>query len=358
MKVAPIHRALKKYSEIVEHIIVHTGQHYDLKMSDVFFQDLEMPQPDFFLGVGSGSHAEQTARVMLEFEKVCNEVKPDLVIVVGDVNSTIACSLTAIKMGIKVAHVEGGLRSKDRTMPEEINRIATDSICDYCFLTETNAVENLMREGFPNANMFFVGNTMIDSQYHALEKAGKSTVLNSLGLHPKEYVLVTIHRPSNVDEPEQLNNLMGILKDFSVNRKIVFPVHPRTRKNIGNNSQITQGIDLSRVILTEPVGYLDFLYLMKNAEFVLTDSGGIQEETTVLGIPCITIRPTTERPVTCEIGTNVLVYPSEQNIRTALDNMLNKPRKKGIIPPLWDGKAAERISDIIINKILNTKIEG
>ncbi len=353
MKVAPIHRAFLKYADSVEHLIVHTGQHYDAKMSDVFFQDLEMPQPNFFLGIGSGSHAEQTARVIIEFEKVLLQTKPDLVIVVGDVNSTIACSLTAVKMGIKVAHIEGGLRSFDRTMPEEINRIATDSICDYCFLTETSAVENLMKEGFPKERMFLVGNTMIDSQYNALERASESNILANLNLSPKDYVLATIHRPSNVDEPEQLKSLIGILSDLSKQRKIVFPVHPRTKKNIENYGLLGEGVDSSRIILTEPVGYIDFLALMENSDFVLTDSGGIQEETTVLGVPCITIRPSTERPVTCELGTNVLVYPSEENIRKALEEMLTLPRKSGTIPPLWDGHTAERIADIIINKCLN-----
>lgn len=352
MKVAPLHRAFKKYSDKIQHLIVHTGQHYDQNMSDVFFSDLEMPHPDYFLGVGSGSHAEQTAKVMVEFEKICIKEKPQLVIVVGDVNSTLACSITAVKLGIKVAHIEGGLRSFDREMPEEINRIATDAICDFCFLTEQSAVDNLKKENFPPDKMFLVGNTMIDSQFYALETAKKSDILQRMNLEKGEYVLVTIHRPSNVDEPSQLKDLTMILKNLSKMRKIVFPVHPRTRKNI-ESFGLLESVTDERLILAEPFGYIDFLALMMNCDFVLTDSGGIQEETTVLGIPCITIRPTTERPVTVESGTNVLIYPEKEKIEKALDEMLSLPRKNGVTPPLWDGKAAERIAEIIINQCLN-----
>lgn len=351
MKVAPLHRAFKKYPDLIEHLIVHTGQHYDKNMSDVFFRDLEMPHPDYFLGIGSGSHAEQTARVMIEFENILILEKPDMVIVVGDVNSTVACSITAIKMGVKVAHVEGGLRSFDRSMPEEINRIATDSICNFCFLTEQSAIDNLNKENFPKENMFLVGNTMIDSQFYALETAKKSDILAKMNLKQGEYVLVTIHRPSNVDEPQQLKDLAEILAELSKNRKVVFPVHPRTRKNL-QSFGLTNEMNDKRIILAEPFGYIDFLALMINCDFVLTDSGGIQEETTVLGIPCITIRPTTERPVTVESGTNILIYPEKEKIRKALGEMLSGPRKQGTVPPLWDGKAAERISEIIITQLL------
>ncbi|MES2765714.1 MAG: UDP-N-acetylglucosamine 2-epimerase (non-hydrolyzing) [Bacteroidota bacterium] len=350
MKVAPIDRAFKKYSDKVEHLIVHTGQHYDAKMSDAFFQDLEMPEPAVFLGIGSGSHADQTAKVIMGFEKVCLDLKPDLVIVVGDVNSTIACTLTAVKLEIPVAHVEAGLRSGDRKMPEEINRLATDAICDYCFVTEESGMKFLKESHFPEDKTFFVGNTMIDSQHFALAKAEESNVLKEIGIEAGKYVLVTLHRPSNVDEPEQLQTVLKVLAELSQHRAVVFPVHPRTRKNIesfGLNEL------LKNVHFIDAQGYIDFLALMKNADFVLTDSGGIQEETTALKIPCITVRTTTERPVTCEIGTNILIEPTADAMKTAIDNMLNKPRKAGAIPPMWDGRAAERITEIIVSQILN-----
>jgi UDP-N-acetylglucosamine 2-epimerase (non-hydrolysing) len=352
MKVAPIYRAFKKYENKVKHLIVHTGQHYDKTMSDAFFQDLEMPHPDYFLGVGSGSHAVQTAKIMVEFEKVCIESKPDLVLVVGDVNSTIACALTAIKLGIKVAHIESGLRSRDRSMPEEINRIATDSICDYCFVTEQSGLDNLKKEGFDSDRVFFTGNTMIDSQFYALENAKKSEILKKLNLNPKDYILITLHRPSNVDEKEQLKQILEIFNEISDKRKVVFPIHPRTRKNItefGLDSLINNNPNL---IFTEPVGYIVFLALMQNSDFVLTDSGGIQEETTALGIHCITVRTTTERPVTVELGTNKLIEPLPEQIRITIREFLEgiRPESKTSIP-LWDGKAAERITEIIVNKL-------
>jgi UDP-N-acetylglucosamine 2-epimerase (non-hydrolysing) len=344
MKVAPLDRAFKLHNRFFEHQIVHTGQHYDVNMSDAFFHDLEMPQPTYFLGVGSGSHAEQTAKIMLEFEKVCIQAKPDLVIVVGDVNSTIACALTAIKLGIKVAHVEAGLRSGDRSMPEEINRIATDSICDYCFVTEQSGYDNLIKEGKNPDSVFLVGNTMIDSQYFTIEKAKKSEILSKLNLIAKEFILVTLHRPSNVDAQEQLRSILEIFSEFSSQRKIVFPVHPRTRKNIsqfgldylvGNNQNIK---------LTEPLGYIDFLCLMMNSDFVLTDSGGIQEETTALSVPCITARTTTERPVTLIMGTNKLIKPSPDEIRKTIQEFIRgeRPTAKEQVP-LWDGHASDRI---------------
>ncbi|MFC2131769.1 non-hydrolyzing UDP-N-acetylglucosamine 2-epimerase, partial [Bacteroidota bacterium] len=238
MKVAPIHRAFQKYNDKFEHLIVHTGQHYDETMSDAFFRDLDMPHPAYFLGVGSASHAAQTAKIMIEFEKVCIEAKPDLVIVVGDVNSTIACALTAIKLGIKVAHVEAGLRSRDRTMPEEINRIATDSICDYCFVTEQSGLDNLKNEGFDTDKIFFTGNTMIDSQVYAMPNAKGSDILDKLSLKEKEYILITLHRPSNVDNKEQLQSILEIFAEVSSQRKVVFPIHPRTRKNIFAESSV------------------------------------------------------------------------------------------------------------------------
>jgi UDP-N-acetylglucosamine 2-epimerase (non-hydrolysing) len=284
---------------------------------------------------------------MIEFEKVCLDLMPDLVIVVGDVNSTIACALTAVKLGVKVAHVEAGLRSFDRTMPEEINRIATDAICDFCFVTEDSGMQNLRNENFPPEKVFFVGNTMIDSLHHALPSARESDITARLGLVRGEYALVTLHRPSNVDDPAQLREILDILSQLARERKVVFPVHPRTRKNISSYGLDALLDDAPGIILTEALGYIDFLSLMMNADFVLTDSGGIQEETTALGVPCITSRVTTERPVTCTLGTNILVQPEKTAILGALDDMLHRPRRAGQVPPLWDGHAAERIVALI-----------
>lgn len=350
MKVAPIHRAFQAYADGIEHAIVHTGQHYDAAMSDAFFQDLDMPQPAFFLGVGSGSHAEQTARVMVGFEQVCQSHQPDYVIVVGDVNSTIACALTAVKCGIRVAHVEAGLRSFDRSMPEEINRMATDAIADDLFVTEISGVRNLQHDGISVERIHFVGNTMIDSMHYALPRARKSTVLASNGLDPKEYALITLHRPSNVDDREQLTMLMDVLASIALTTTVVFPVHPRTRKNImewGLHEKISD-----RIRLIDPAGYVDFLSLMMHSSFVLTDSGGIQEETTALGIPCITARTTTERPVTVELGTNILVAPTSDAIHAAVATVRSGSNRPGVVPELWDGHAAERIAAIISSQCL------
>ncbi len=351
MKVAPIHRAFADYSNTIIHKLVHTGQHYDAKMSDAFFNDLDMPHPAHFLNVGSGTHSEQTGTVMIEFEKICMLEKPDFVIVVGDVNSTLAASITAVKLGIPVAHVEGGLRSGDRSMPEEINRLATDAISNYCFLTEKSAIENLTKENFPKENMFFVGNTMIDSQFYALPKCDFSKVLEKNNLSPKDFVLITTHRPSNVDDPVQLEMLLKVFDYISQYRKVVFPIHPRTLKNI-EKFNLQKYIKNNNIIFLEPQGYIDFLQLMRNSDFVLTDSGGIQEETTAIKIPCLTLRTTTERPITIEIGSNKLIFPEYNNIIKAIDDMLNNNRRESQIPELWDGRAAERITSII-NKILN-----
>lgn len=352
MKVAPIHRAFQKYSDKVQHFIVHTGQHYDAKMSDAFFNDLDMPHPAYFLNAGSGSHAVQTAKVMVEFEKICIDEKPDFVIVVGDVNSTIAAALTAVKLGIPVAHVEGGLRSGDRAMPEEVNRLATDAISNYCFLTEPSAWENLKREAFPEENMYMVGNTMIDSQCYAMPKTAKSAVLSDNNLAKGEYVLITTHRPSNVDEPDQLEMLLKVYAYLSKHRKVVFPIHPRTLKNIEKFNLQKYTENNENIIFLEPQGYIDFLNLMLNCDFVMTDSGGIQEETTAIQIPCLTLRTSTERPITISEGTNKLIIPEYENIISAIDEILNQPRKAGKIPELWDGKAAERICEIIVNKLI------
>lgn len=343
MKVAPIHRAFAADPERWDHRIVHTGQHYDAKMSDAFFQDLDMPHPAWFLGAGGGSHAEQSAKVMVGFEKVCQEAQPDYVVVVGDVNSTIACALVSVKMGIRTAHVEAGLRSFDRSMPEEINRLATDAIVDDLFVTEQSGLDHLLREGVDASRVHFVGNTMIDSLHYARAKAMQSPVHEIIGVEPGSYCLVTMHRPSNVDEPEQLGMLMNVLGEVGAVMPVVFPVHPRTRKNIElGGLSIPAGVHV-----IDPAGYVDFLALMMKARLVLTDSGGIQEETTALGVACITARTTTERPSTTTIGTNVLVSPTRDGIMTAVGRFLAGEHPAGAVPPLWDGHAAERIVERI-----------
>lgn len=347
MKVAPIKKAFQKYSSKVKHLVCHTGQHYDKKMSKVFFEDLEMPQPDFYLGVGSGSHAEQTANVMVEFEKVLLAEKPELIIVVGDVNSTVACSLVASKLNINVAHVEAGLRSFDRTMPEEINRLLTDAISDHLFVSEKSGLINLKNEGIAEDKVHFVGNVMIDSLMYYLSKSEQSTILKTHNLIPSKYILVTLHRPSNVDSNDFLKDLMQLFESVSSERQIIFPVHPRTKKNLleaGYNNDHSKNI-----ILTEPIGYIDFLSLTKNAELIITDSGGIQEESTYLGVQCLTVRNNTERPITVEIGTNQLIGTDLKNVEKAAKEILTGNIKKGNIPELWDGRAAERITDILVN---------
>jgi UDP-N-acetylglucosamine 2-epimerase (non-hydrolysing) len=348
MKVAPLHRIFKKMTDKITHLICHTGQHYDYEMSQAFFEDLGLPEPDFYLGVGSGSHSEQTGKIMIEFEKVCIQAKPDLVIVVGDVNSTIAATLTATKIGILTAHIEAGLRSFDRSMPEEINRIATDSICDFHFVTEQSGMDNLIREGHKPENIFFVGNTMIDSLVYILDKIEQSTILSNLGLQNEEFALMTLHRPSNVDDPKQLSNLIDVIEFICNYIRLVFPIHPRTRKNIEEFGLKNKIENIKNLIVTDPLGYIDFVKLMKNSRFVMTDSGGIQEETTFLKIPCITMRTTTERPITCQIGTNRLVPPEKSKLIQAVQDVLFGSPKESQIPKYWDGKAAERIAEIIL----------
>jgi len=353
MKVAPLHKAFQKLKDFnidvkVEHLICHTGQHYDEKMSKIFFEELEMPKPDYYLGVGSGSHAEQTARIMIEFEKVLIKEKPELIIVVGDVNSTIACSLTAVKMGIRVAHVEAGLRSFDRQMPEEINRILTDSISDFLFVTEKSGVENLKKEGIDASKIFFVGNVMIDSLINHLPKIQKSKIHSELNVQKGNYCLITLHRPSNVDNKNKLKELIEFIAEVSENKYVIFPVHPRTKNNLERFNLLK--LLNHNIKITEPLGYIDFISLVKDSSFVLTDSGGIQEETTYLGIPCLTLRNTTERPVTVEIGTNYLVGDKISFARKYINEIITGNPKKGRIPELWDGKAAERIVKILIEK--------
>jgi UDP-N-acetylglucosamine 2-epimerase (non-hydrolysing) len=353
MKVAPVYRAINKHNiqnplYKIEHLICHTGQHYDEKMSKVFFEDLELPKPDFYLGVGSGSHAEQTAKVMVEFEKILLQEKPDFVLVVGDVNSTIACSLTAKKLHIKVIHVEAGLRSFDMKMPEEVNRVLTDRISDYLFVTEKSGLENLKNEGVPDEKVFFVGNVMIDSLIYYQSKVGKSKILQHFDVSPQSYILVTLHRPSNVDTKESLKRLVKFLNRLGEERKVIFPIHPRTKNNLERYS--LSGSLSKSVILSEPIGYIDFQALIKNAELIVTDSGGIQEESTYLGVQCITLRTSTERPVTVEIGTNQLIGVDLEKAEIACLDVLSGNKKEGKIPELWDGMAAERIvKKLVIN---------
>jgi UDP-N-acetylglucosamine 2-epimerase (non-hydrolysing) len=350
MKIAPIHREMGNYPEI-NPLLIHTGQHYDDKMSKLFFQDLLLPEPNVYLGVGSGSHTEQTARIMLSFEKVMEEQKPDLVLVVGDVNSTAACSLVASKMHTKIAHVEAGLRSFDRTMPEEINRMITDSLSDFLFVTEKSGLENLKNEGISDDKVFFTGNVMIDSLSFFLEKASESSIMSDLPINGSPFALVTLHRPSNVDVKENLESLLHTLSVIGKDVKVVFPMHPRTKKMIDKFGLENDVSSAENLIITDPIGYLDFMQLMQNARLILTDSGGIQEETTYLGIPCITIRENTERPITIDMGTNVLVGPHAERIIEETDKILSGNGKKGLIPDLWDGKAAERIVKILSEKL-------
>jgi UDP-N-acetylglucosamine 2-epimerase (non-hydrolysing) len=346
MKIAPIVEQMKKFPEI-EPVLIHTGQHYDEGMSDVFFRDLSIPVPDVYLGVGSGTHAEQTARILVEFEKACIQTSPDLVVVVGDVNSTMACSIVAAKLLIPVAHVEAGLRSFDRSMPEEINRLVTDALAELLFTTSRDADENLRREGVEPSKIYFVGNVMIDTLLKHREKAARLNLLSHFGLTAGKFALVTLHRPSNVDELSILQGIFGALREISREMPVVFPIHPRTTKRVQEF-----GLDIDGIRTMEPLGYLEFLNLMSNAGLVLTDSGGLQEETTILGIPCLTLRHNTERPVTIEQGTNVLVGPHRDRILSAFRLILDGKRKSSGPPELWDGRAAERIVEIIRTRSL------
>ncbi len=350
MKVAPLHRAFQRKSEI-ESKIVHTGQHYDAKMSDVFFNQLELPKPDYFLGIGGGSHTQQTAKIMLEFEKVVEAEQPDLVLVVGDVTSTIACALVATKMHIPIAHVEAGLRSGDRRMPEEINRILTDSISDYLFVTEQAGIDNLKHEGVPDEKVFMVGNCMIDSLVYYRQKASLLDTMPLLGVAKDDFVLMTMHRPANVDTAEGLTSILQIIKNTTPYKKVLFPIHPRTKNNIERFGLKTTLDAIEGLILTEPQGYLEFLNLMENAALVITDSGGIQEETTYLQVPCLTFRDSTERPVTVELGTNQLLADlNPVTVHEKVIEILEGRAKKGVIPPLWDGHAAERIAEVLVSR--------
>jgi UDP-N-acetylglucosamine 2-epimerase (non-hydrolysing) len=350
MKIAPIIDAMNLRSEI-EHLLVHTGQHYGQKMSQAFFDDLGLPKPDIDLGVGSGSHAVQTAGIMVAFEQVLLEHKPDWVIVVGDVNSTMACTITAKKLNVKVAHVEAGLRSRDMTMPEEINRLCTDVLVDALFTTDHFADENLIQEGVPQDKIHFVGNVMIDTLLKHRDKAQDLGTFERFGLEPGQYVAMTMHRPGNVDEKSTLQGILEVLKRLSHDIPIFFPIHPRTAKMIsqfGLDDYVStipkDGKKLGPgVWVTDPLGYLDFLNVNMHSRLVLTDSGGLQEETTVLGIPCVTMRPNTERPITCEMGTNLIVGNDPQLIESAVCKILAGGIGEHRIPPKWDGKVGQRI---------------
>ncbi len=350
MKVAPLVTAFQAHVRDVKHLLVHTGQHYDKRMSESFFSDLGMPKPDINLGIGSGSHAEQTGRVMMAIEPVLEAHRPDVMIVVGDVNSTIACALTAKKMGIRVVHVEAGLRSFDRTMPEELNRLCTDSISDLLFTTDHIANENLLREGVDESKIHFVGNVMIDSLMRHQPAANDTKFAESLGLKSKSYASLTLHRPANVDDRENLVEILDALVDGLHGMPVVFPAHPRTRRQItefGLADRFTSKLAEGGIWMTEPLGYLEFLDVNSRARLVLTDSGGLQEETTILGVPCITIRENTERPITVTQGTNRLAGTSRQGILKAISEVFASDGQVSARPEKWDGQAATRIVDLL-----------
>jgi len=346
MKVAPILEGAAAFPTI-ECTLVHTGQHYDERMSTLFFRELGLPQPDVYLGVGSGSHAAQTARVMLAFDEVLDTVPADWILVVGDVNSTLACSLVAAKRGVSVGHVEAGLRSGDRTMPEEINRILTDQLSDALFTTEREAEAHLAGEGIAPDRIHFVGNVMIDTLLRHRDSARARGFPRTLGLGPGEYAVCTLHRPSNVDEPAAAENTVAALDHLVRRLRTVLPLHPRTRARLASFGLLERLESMSGLVLVEPLGYLDFLALMDGARVVLTDSGGIQEETTVLGVPCLTFRENTERPVTVTQGTNTLVGTNPERVGAALDRLLAGELPAGRIPELWDGGSAKRILQVL-----------
>jgi UDP-N-acetylglucosamine 2-epimerase (non-hydrolysing) len=345
MKVAPVLNALQARKNVAQ-TLVHTGQHYDVNMSDVFFQQLGIPAPDVNLAVGSGSHAKQTAEIMIQLEPVVLESQPDIVLVYGDVNSTVATVLVCAKLGVQIGHVEAGLRSFDRTMPEEINRLVTDQLADMLFTPSEDGDDNLLREGIPEEKIFRVGNVMIDSLVRLLPMAQK-TKIDGL---PERYALVTLHRPANVDDNVRLKGILESLLEVNRDLAVVFPAHPRTRKRISDF-----GLNAGQLLLLDPLPYVDFLGLQSRATVVITDSGGIQEESTYLGVPCLTVRENTERPITITMGTNVLVGRDREKLRTELSRVLGGKAKKGTVPPLWDGHAGERIADILVGQRAQVK---
>lgn len=353
MKIAPLHRAFQAHPKITSSKILHTGQHYDAKMSDIFFNQLELPKPDYYLGIGGGSHTYQKANVMLKFEEILNEDRPDVVLVVGDVNATAACSIVAVKMGIPTVHVEAGLRSGDRTMPEEINRVITDAIVDMLFVTEQSGMIHLAKEGVPDEKVFFVGHVMIDSLIYFREKASKETILEDINVSPKDYILMTMHRPHNVDNEKGLKDIIQVIRNAAIHKQVVFAIHPRTSNNMKKFGLYEELESIEGVTLLGPQGYLQFLKLMDNAALIITDSGGIQEETTYLQVPCMTFRDTTERPVTVDLGTNFLMADlNPETVQIQMESILNGNAKQGAIPPLWDGKASERIANILVRNLL------
>lgn len=351
MKIAPLISELENHGKNIQWKLVHTGQHYDEKMSDLFFRQLEIPEPNINLEVGSASHTVQTAEIMKRFEPVVKEYRPDVVLVVGDVNSTIACGLVTAKSGVKLAHVEAGLRSFDRSMPEEINRILTDSISDFLFCTEQSGVDNLLREGISDEKIFFVGNVMIDTLLNNKVKAENSNILNRLNLNGGDFAVVTLHRPSNVDDVVVFGRILDSLEIIQNDMPVVFPVHPRTRRNLYSMSLRNRIDSMTGFHLLDPLGYLDFLKLMSSAKIVLTDSGGIQEETTILNVPCLTLRENTERPITVEVGSNRIVGTETAKIVDAYKQIRDYESRKSQVPPLWDGNAAKRIVRVLLDKI-------
>ncbi|MCP4250252.1 MAG: UDP-N-acetylglucosamine 2-epimerase (non-hydrolyzing) [bacterium] len=347
MKIAPLAAALARTGR-VQNLIVHTGQHYDERMSKLFFDHLNIPKPDINLEVGSGSHAVQTAEIMKRVEPVLLEQRPDWVVVVGDVNSTIACALVAVKLGIRVAHVEAGLRSFDRGMPEEINRLLTDAISDLLLVSERSGLTNLANEGVADEKVRFVGNVMIDTLLAHRARADDGTRLGGEGLTTTQVVVASLHQPRNVDDPQTLGRILDAFERIGRDRTIVFPMHPRTRKNLATMGLEERATAMKGLRIVEPLGYLDFLKLLADSAMTMTDSGGIQEETTILGVPCLTLRENTERPVTIEQGTNRLVRPSCDDITAAGLEALANPPAGGQVPELWDGKAAERIAECLL----------
>ncbi|CAN5684662.1 UDP-N-acetylglucosamine 2-epimerase (non-hydrolyzing) [soil metagenome] len=350
IKIAPLMAAFRSRREF-QPLLVHTGQHYDPRMSALFFDELEIPKPDINLGVGSGTAAQQTAAIMTAFEPLVLEHKPDAVVVVGDVTSTVACGLVAVKLGVKLIHVEAGLRSGDRTMPEEINRIVTDSISDLLFCTEQSGVDHLRREGVAENRIHLVGNVMIDTLLRNRDKAAASTILESLKLHPKQYALVTLHRPSNVDDEPTFARLLDALQVIQRDLTIVLPIHPRTRKNLARPALQARIDAMNNLRIIDPAGYLDFMHLMSHAKLILTDSGGIQEEATILRTPCLTLRENTERPVTVECGANRIVGTQPENILRAYRAIMNGQARAPQTPPLWDGQAATRIVEVLAREL-------
>ncbi|MCD4796357.1 MAG: UDP-N-acetylglucosamine 2-epimerase (non-hydrolyzing) [Candidatus Cloacimonetes bacterium] len=350
MKMAPLYKEFAKFPEEFDVKLIHTGQHYDERMSKFFFDDLQMPKPDEYLEVGSGTHGKQTAKIMERYEEVLLKNRPDLVIVAGDVNSTAACAIDAVKLHIPVAHLEAGLRSFARSMPEEINRILTDAISDYLLTPSPDGDENLLCEGVPKNKIFFVGNIMIDSLIQYQEKARQSKILEKLKIENHDYALITLHRPSNVDKENGLLTILNAFEEISKSIKLVFPIHPRTTKQITAYGLEEKVKKMKNLLLIPPVGYYDFLKLQMKAKFILTDSGGIQEESTYFGVPCLTLRPNTERPITITEGTNKLVKLETEHIIEEAKNIISGNTKKGKIPKYWDGKTAERIVKIFREK--------